>query len=256
MIGQLRAPSHAHLLRLYPRAWRNRYEDEFLAVLEERPPTSLQLVDIVLGALDAHVSREIPAAETASTRRPKRSWIMSRNLYAASAIAAAPLLLFVALGDSLGLEFFLAIALIPFMLASLTAATIGLARRSTRRAPATAGAALTALGAIASLGALLLIGVNQRVLGFDGWDVATVTLAALLIGQAIVAVSAWDHSARTRPGLALVASGAAWVVVVMAYMEISGNWSAAIAPLGWVVLAAGWLWIGVIALRSPASATA
>src|SRR4029079_7068859 len=27
------------LIRLYPRAWRERYEDEFLALLEARPPT-------------------------------------------------------------------------------------------------------------------------------------------------------------------------------------------------------------------------
>jgi len=49
------------LVRLYPRAWRDRYQDEFLALLAERPPTWGDLVDTVRGALDAHLN---PQAET------------------------------------------------------------------------------------------------------------------------------------------------------------------------------------------------
>lgn len=44
------------LVRLYPRAWRDRYEEEFLALLAERPPTLGDLVDTVRGAVDAHLS--------------------------------------------------------------------------------------------------------------------------------------------------------------------------------------------------------
>jgi hypothetical protein len=44
------------LVRLYPRAWRDRYEEEFLALLAERPPTFGDLVDTVRGALDAHLN--------------------------------------------------------------------------------------------------------------------------------------------------------------------------------------------------------
>jgi len=29
----------SRLVRLYPRRWRDRYEEEFLALLKERPPT-------------------------------------------------------------------------------------------------------------------------------------------------------------------------------------------------------------------------
>lgn len=71
------ASSYAHLLRLYPTVWRARYEDEFLALLEDRPPTALHLLDIVLGALDAHVHREIPGTD--AQRRRERSWLMNRN---------------------------------------------------------------------------------------------------------------------------------------------------------------------------------
>jgi hypothetical protein len=46
----------SRLVGLYPRAWRDRYEEEFLALLAERPPTLGDLVDTVRGALDAHLN--------------------------------------------------------------------------------------------------------------------------------------------------------------------------------------------------------
>jgi len=41
------------LVRLYPPAWRRRYEDEFLAVLESRGAGPSVSLDITLGAFDA-----------------------------------------------------------------------------------------------------------------------------------------------------------------------------------------------------------
>jgi hypothetical protein len=47
------------LIRLYPRAWRERYEDEFLALLEARPPTIGDRLDIVRAALDARMHPQV-----------------------------------------------------------------------------------------------------------------------------------------------------------------------------------------------------
>jgi len=44
-----------YLLRLYPRTWRERYEDELLAMLEQRPISFLDGIDLFFGALDAHL---------------------------------------------------------------------------------------------------------------------------------------------------------------------------------------------------------
>jgi hypothetical protein len=44
------------LIRLYPRRWRKRYEDEFAALLEEIPLTPLTVLDLLLSALDAHLN--------------------------------------------------------------------------------------------------------------------------------------------------------------------------------------------------------
>ena len=47
-------------LRLYPRAWRERYEPEMLAVLEARPPDWRARLDLARGAWDAHAAPMIP----------------------------------------------------------------------------------------------------------------------------------------------------------------------------------------------------
>lgn len=43
------------LVRLYPRAWRLRYEEEFLELLQEQAPSLRLWFDVVVGALDAHL---------------------------------------------------------------------------------------------------------------------------------------------------------------------------------------------------------
>ena len=49
------------LLLLYPRAWRERYGDEFLAIIGERHVRLPQIIDIVSGAIDAHLSSDVRA---------------------------------------------------------------------------------------------------------------------------------------------------------------------------------------------------
>jgi hypothetical protein len=44
-----------YLLRLYPRAWRKRYEEEVLAMLEQRPLSFADTLDLLTGACDAHL---------------------------------------------------------------------------------------------------------------------------------------------------------------------------------------------------------
>lgn len=51
------------LLRLYPRAWRTRYEDEFAALLEQCPFSLSDLLDIFIGAIDARLHPHIPRGE-------------------------------------------------------------------------------------------------------------------------------------------------------------------------------------------------
>ena len=47
------------LLRLYPRPWRERYGEEFEELLAQRPPSARHRLDIVRGALDAHLHPQL-----------------------------------------------------------------------------------------------------------------------------------------------------------------------------------------------------
>lgn len=47
------------ILRLYPRAWRDRYEDEFLAMLEHDTPTLWDVLDTLRSAYDAQLHYQI-----------------------------------------------------------------------------------------------------------------------------------------------------------------------------------------------------
>jgi hypothetical protein len=47
------------LLNLYPHAWRARYEREFRAMLDDRPLSATETLDILLGAVDAHLRPQL-----------------------------------------------------------------------------------------------------------------------------------------------------------------------------------------------------
>lgn len=50
----------SRLVRIYPRSWRERYGEEFLALVSERPPSLADRVDIVRGAMRIRDGRSQP----------------------------------------------------------------------------------------------------------------------------------------------------------------------------------------------------
>lgn len=54
----------SRMIRLYPRAWRDRYEAEFTGLLAECPPGPSDTVDIVRGAIDARLHPQIVQVPT------------------------------------------------------------------------------------------------------------------------------------------------------------------------------------------------
>jgi len=69
------------LLRLYPAAWRERYGDEVAALLEEHPASTLDLLDLIRGALDAHLHPQVPGA----ARPPDKEITVNQRLLGAMA---------------------------------------------------------------------------------------------------------------------------------------------------------------------------
>lgn len=77
------------LLRLYPKAWRERYEDEMRVLLEEHEITLFTWLDLLLGALDARLD---PDFRTMRPLSPLQRFRRMRTA-AASAFFASPLFL-------------------------------------------------------------------------------------------------------------------------------------------------------------------
>jgi hypothetical protein len=85
------AAARRWLLRLYPVAWRERYGDEFAALLDLAPLSLWTVLDIVLGALDARLfSRNWRLAPmTTLTQRLRRSEITIFCAYIAFVVAGS-----------------------------------------------------------------------------------------------------------------------------------------------------------------------
>lgn len=76
------------LLRLYPTAWRSRYGAEFAALLDEYPLTPFALLDVCLGALDAHIApQDATGRILRALHQPRRSAITVFCAYIAFVIA-------------------------------------------------------------------------------------------------------------------------------------------------------------------------
>lgn len=57
-----------HLLALYPEAWRDRYREEMSVLLDETPPSVAATVDLLRGALAAHLRPPLGTAPVARAR--------------------------------------------------------------------------------------------------------------------------------------------------------------------------------------------
>jgi cytochrome b6-f complex iron-sulfur subunit len=74
-----RQPDRLPLLRLFPRAWRERYEAEFRALIADRPPTAREQLDIVLAALDARLRPQAWALGERADRREAERLVLQAS---------------------------------------------------------------------------------------------------------------------------------------------------------------------------------
>ncbi len=65
-------PAAERLLALYPRAWRERYGEEFLATVGDDPLNLQEVIDILSGAIDAWLSADVRRATTVRRVAPSR----------------------------------------------------------------------------------------------------------------------------------------------------------------------------------------
>lgn len=86
----------SRLIDLYPRSWRDRYGDELRALLEERPPSLRDRLDLIRGALDARThpqlarpdGSELPDEAVTNSRRAGRFTLAGAVAWIAGMVVA------------------------------------------------------------------------------------------------------------------------------------------------------------------------
>ena len=210
-------------LRLYPRAWRDRYEAEMLALLDARPLDRRTRLDLARGALDAHAHpRTPPPIPAVAATITGIAWMVVG--LASTLEPVAP--------DWPG---FLLETLPIGVVGALAAFAVALAVG--RRSGLTAGRGNDFAFALAILGHVIWIGV--LVLATVGGPYGAITSAGQAVAAiGIVAIGVVRWRADDHPvAEAALLTGAVLLVP---------------SPLAWIGAGALWIALAVVAVLPPA----
>jgi hypothetical protein len=244
------------LIRLYPVAWRTRYGDEFEALLEERPLGPFDVADIVLAAVDARIRpRGVAAAGDHA-----RGVLMTLRIGGVAAIVGGVLWLVSLVGASViqgadgqpwqGLFLLSTIALLVAM--------IGLSGDQGRQQPWIVWAAVTipVVGAVISAIGMVgmgIIGDAPFLFGRSPWEVWILGTLALVIGSGLFALVSLRVRGLSRVGAILLVVGAVAALPLMFGLTLPNGPDAignVAGLLGIAAFAAGWVWLGISAVRA------
>jgi hypothetical protein len=245
------------LLRLYPATWRARYEEEFLAVLEERPLSPFDVIDIMLGALDARLRPRSLAIEVA----PRRYQAMHPRISGYAAIAGGALaLLMVAIGllvpePTNGL---LGVLLYPVVAIALLVALLGLSAAQGRRIPALTWAAVVipaaglATSLVGQLG-MATLGDGAIIGELSGWHLWSIGIGGAIVGSVLFAAATIFVGVLSR-GAAITLLAGSLALGLIGLPATVGMFDLAPSPAIFALLVAGgiafclgWIWLGIAA---------
>ena len=237
------------LVGLYPRTWRDRYEDEFLALLAERPPDPLDRLDIVRGAIDARLHPQVQVAPVApeppivamSPWPVRVGWLtlLGGVLWLAAMVVAinSPLVVY----DSVTYRDFA--ASLPLLFGAITLLGVG-SIALVLQLPESARAARGATYVSSLLGLLW---------AFAPWLMVAGVIA--FAGLVVIAIAAWRAGRWSSLELAVFISGVGltWGAL-LAY--VAGLWAPTtpgpdLQFLVFVPLVAAWVVVGTSLVRSP-----
>lgn len=244
------------LLAMYPARWRQRYGEEFRAVLESRPLGPFDFADVLIGAFDARLTRFRFAGSAGIDGGP----LMMLRIGGFGAIAGGTLwFLGLAVASQPGGDDTAWLALIALGTVGLLLAFIGLSAFQARTDPILTWAAF----AIPGLGTIVsVIGVSVMVLGpgedplvlgsFSAWSVWVLGLLGTLIGSIIFAVATIRAGVFSRRAAIALAVSSAFVLL-FAFAGMGPNAQGLLMELLYAVVlgsfAASWIALGVMALR-------
>jgi hypothetical protein len=237
------------LVRLYPAAWRERYGEEFLALLEERPVGPFDVADVVLGALDARLRL---GRANAGERRTGR-FLMSLRIGGIAALvgaglAAATLIVGTGLVD-IQVEPAVGMAIMTLGLIAMLIALVGLSAFQARSHPRLAWAAFAvpALGLVASLVGIAGLGLDED----NAWWVWFAGIVTFLIGSALFALATFRTRALSRRASAVLGVGSIlpFLGFVAPVTGVLSGTEALFQLAGLAVFALGWAALGLEAVR-------
>ena len=253
------------LIRCYPRHWRERYGDEFAAILGDRHLGPYDVADVLLAAIDAHL--HLRGLEAAGHH--VGGIAMSQRIGGYAAIIAGILWLAALLGNAINNGSETGSTLLPLLLLGATAATlvalVGLSAFQARRHPVLVWAAfaIPALGAVVSLSGWLAMAVSGNsdviVVGDIGaWMIMSIGVLTLFVGSGLFAIATWLARRLSRRAAAVLGIGS--LLVIPALTGLAFGWLPEVVSYAAVFIAilafpVGWMGLGVSALRSPRPAT-
>jgi hypothetical protein len=213
-LGSVHARSRwGRWLRLYPRDWRERYADELLEVLEERPPDWRVRLDLVRGALDAHLNPLSPPGIGFTVPLVAGfAWIGAGG---ATLLEPVP-------PDWPGyLVWTLPLGLVGAVATLRSVTTIG--RRSGLRAPGVAGPAT--VFALAGH-ALWVVALTVAIVGGPYGAVTAAAQSIAAVGTVAVGLVRWRVDDHPLAEAVLIAGGMMLVPTPTAWMVAGGAWLA------------------------------
>jgi hypothetical protein len=227
--GQTHLAARAQwLLRLYPRAWRDRYGEEVAAVLAEHHITYWTMLDLLLGALDAHLHRDLlPGRLISMAHRLRSSEIAIFCAFVLFCVAWLPLRL---VRDPLPI-WRAATAAHPELLAMLTLLDLG----------GSIATLAVLVGGVPLVFTALTQAAKARQWGRLGLFAVPVLAVAVLIGYAFVAVPASVAHQPGGPGAPLTPLAVVLQLgfVVLLLGAVGGSAAAIAAALAHSELGAG-----------------
>jgi hypothetical protein len=244
------------LVRCYPARWRARYGDEFEALLLERALGPFDVVDILLGALDAQLRLRGNRVDTEQAR----SLSVSLRIGGIAAIAGASLIVIVVAltgGLTQGSDTASAIGLLVALAALLVALT-GMSAFQARSNPWLVWTAfgVTAVGTVV----IFIAGVSDLAgAGPADWRDGPLTIGAVTaaLGSAAFGIATYRGAVLSRNGaLALAIGPVVGLIGALAVGQDLWGPGMLLVLVGTVSFLAGWFTLGVAAIRLDRTSSA
>jgi hypothetical protein len=248
------------LVRLYPAAWRERYGDELEALLDDDPPTPFDTLDLLLGALDAHL--HLRGLGRDSDHR--KGIPMTLRLAGSAAIAGGGLWIamlvtsaVVAATGAAGSGGTAQLIVILVAQVALLVALAGLSAFQAHRYPILVWIAFVvpAAGVLVSLVGIVGMAISHDevlVAGVSGWYIWMWGMVATIGGAVLFGAVTFWTAALSRTGALVLAAGSVIAIAALATVGL-GFVSEDVGPylllLGGLVFGAGWIVLGLDALR-------